>query len=106
MFCTFREWHQAYSQSESIDKHMNHKRLLKLSLPTAFPDRQIMSAYMNPIVDESHGDIEWGFPDMYELKQYAIMRFGWSELKATDTLSPVFKKMNELKVGISIYSSS
>ena len=36
--------------------------------------------------------------------RYAIMRFGWSELKATDTLSPVFKKMNELKVGISIYS--
>jgi hypothetical protein len=80
-----------------MEKSTKHKRLLQLSLSSSFPDEQVFRAYVNPSVDESIESFEWGIPDGFELKQFAMSKFGWSEKKSSDTVGPVMRRMNEMK---------
>ncbi|KAH7155437.1 hypothetical protein B0J13DRAFT_545574 [Dactylonectria estremocensis] len=99
----FREWWQAV-QSQSRPKAADDSSLFrkkfrksqatKLFLPPGFPSPAVFDAYLNPDVDDSAEQFQWGVPDVEGLRQFLMATIGWSKERTDEVLVPVIKDMN------------
>jgi DNA excision repair protein ERCC-5 len=61
--------------------------------PAHFPDRRVLTAYQNPVVDTSNGKFSWGIPDPDGLLVFCNKHIGWSPQETSALLKPVIKKL-------------
>ncbi|KAF0356330.1 PIN domain-like protein [Gigaspora margarita] len=80
-------------QDENDFRKKFRRKMRKLFLPSDFPNRHIWGAYMNPQVDDSKIQFQWGFPDLDDLRSYLKENLSWSESKADETLVPLMRTM-------------
>lgn len=67
-------------------------------LNTDFPNKAVINAYLNPIVNESNEKFNWGVPQVDSIIQFAQINFDWDVSKTKNTLAPVLKKVSERTV--------
>ncbi|CAG8680170.1 12377_t:CDS:2, partial [Cetraspora pellucida] len=84
-------------KDESDFKKKFRRKMRTLFLPSDFPSRHIRNAYMNPQVDDSKVQFEWGFPDLDDLRSYLKENLSWSETKVNETLVPLNEKDENAK---------
>ncbi|EEB06959.1 DNA repair nuclease Rad13 [Schizosaccharomyces japonicus yFS275] len=65
----------------------------RISLPTNFPDPVVEEAYLNPTVDDSKQEFQWGIPDLDQLRDFLMTTIGWSQAKTDQVLVPVIQDM-------------
>nr|XP_039250307.1 DNA repair protein complementing XP-G cells homolog isoform X1 [Styela clava] len=70
-------------------------QLRRINLNKNFPSEAVYKAYTQPIVDDASTKFEWGFPDLDELRSFAVNTMGWTRLKADETLLPLMKKLGQ-----------
>ena len=63
-------------------------------IPESFPDARIIDAYMNPNVDTSSIDFEWGAPDLNGIRKFMWEKVGWNTEKVNNALLPAIKASN------------
>jgi len=63
-----------------------------------FPNKAVINAYLNPIVNESDDKFNWGVPQVDSIVQFAQTNFDWDISKTKRTLAPVLKKVSERTV--------
>ncbi|CAG8511895.1 1844_t:CDS:2, partial [Dentiscutata heterogama] len=73
-------------KDESDFRKKFRRKMRTLFLPSDFPSRHIWNAYMNPQVDDSKIQFQWGFPDLDDLRSYLKENLSWSESKVDETL--------------------
>lgn len=59
-----------------------------------FPNKAVINAYLNPIVNESTEKFKWGAPQVDSIVQFAQTNFDWDVSKTKSTLAPVLKKVS------------
>lgn len=59
-----------------------------------FPNKAVINAYLNPIVNESNEKFSWGTPEVELIVQFAQTNFDWDVSKTKSTLAPVLKKVS------------
>ncbi|XP_067941283.1 DNA excision repair protein ERCC-5-like isoform X2 [Watersipora subatra] len=67
------------------------------AVPDGFPNRVVVDAYLNPSVDHSSEQFEWGRADLDLLRKFAHKTLNWSTQKVDDLVCPVLKKQNEAR---------
>ncbi|KAH7156248.1 hypothetical protein EDB81DRAFT_786412 [Dactylonectria macrodidyma] len=99
----FREWWQtvqsqsrpkAADESSPFRKKFRKSQATKLFLPPGFPSPAVFDAYLNPEVDDSAEQFQWGVPDVEGLRQFLMATIGWSKERTDEVLVPVIKDMN------------
>lgn len=65
-----------------------------------FPSPAVVSAYLNPMVDDSREPFTWGTPDVAALRDYAERKFGWSRSRTDQVLLPAVNKLSQRTVSI------
>lgn len=65
-----------------------------------FPSQAVVSAYLQPRVDESREPFSWGSPDLVGLRDYAERKFGWSRNRTDQILQPVVNRMSQKTVSV------
>ncbi|KAF7546242.1 hypothetical protein G7Z17_g8581 [Cylindrodendrum hubeiense] len=99
----FREWWQAVQSqsrpkaadnSSSFRRKFRKSQATKLFLPPGFPSSAVYDAYLNPEVDDSAEQFQWGVPDVEGLRQFLMATIGWSKERTDEVLVPVIKDMN------------
>ena len=70
-------------------KHRNARR--SWTLGDGFPSGPVRDAYLAPVVDKDEEACEWARPDLHQLRQFCVDKFGWSDAKADETLLPVMQ---------------
>ncbi|CAG8571567.1 25586_t:CDS:2 [Dentiscutata erythropus] len=80
-------------KDESEFRKKFRRKMRTLFLPSDFPSRHIWNAYMNPQVDDSKIQFQWGFPDLDDLRSYLKENLSWSESKVDETLVPLLRTM-------------
>jgi len=63
-----------------------------------FPNKAVINAYLNPIVNESNEKFKWGTVQEDSIIQFAQTNFDWNLSKTKSTLAPVLKKVSERTV--------
>ncbi|XP_054283416.1 DNA excision repair protein ERCC-5-like [Macrosteles quadrilineatus] len=71
------------------------KKLRNIDLHQGFPSQAVVSAYLQPRVDESREPFSWGSPDLPGLRDYAERRFGWSRSRTDQILQPVINRLSQ-----------
>lgn len=103
----FREWWmsvQSQQRPKEADASSTFRRKFrksqgtKLFLPTGFPNSAVFDAYLNPEVDSSTEQFQWGVPDLEGLRQFLMATIGWSRERTDEVLVPVIKDMNKRDV--------
>lgn len=95
----FKEWwlkNNAEKKSlitETETKIKSHIR--RLNLKSDFPSATVYEAYLKPVVDCTRTEFEWGFPDLDELRRFAVNNIGWSMRKVNETLLALIKNMGQ-----------
>ncbi|KPM04734.1 XP-G DNA excision repair-like protein [Sarcoptes scabiei] len=91
----FARWHhRCKSSANPRPDNSQRAKFLKLCLPKSFPSRIIYEAYLNANVDDSRSPFSWSTPQLSEIRQFALNRFGWSEARTDAFLLPVLKNLN------------
>lgn len=99
----FREWWQAVQSqsrpkaadaSSTFRRKFRKSQATKLFLPPGFPSPAVYDAYLNPEVDASAEQFQWGVPDVEGLRQFLMATIGWSKERTDEVLVPVIKDMN------------
>lgn len=67
----------------------------RLFLPPGFPDPRVDDAYLNPEVDSSPEEFQWGLPDLDKLRGFLMATIGWSPERTDEVLVPVIRDMNK-----------
>ncbi|XP_050529062.1 DNA excision repair protein ERCC-5 [Daktulosphaira vitifoliae] len=83
------------SKSEIYNDIPFVKKLKSVTIEKDFPNKAVINAYMNPIIDECEGKFSWSLPEMDKLMQYALTNFDWSISKTKITMDPILKKITE-----------
>ncbi|KAF7560909.1 hypothetical protein G7046_g3241 [Stylonectria norvegica] len=100
----FREWWlgvQSQTRPKDADasspfrKKFRKSQGMKLFLPPGFPSPAVYDAYLNPEVDDSAEQFQWGVPDLEGLRQFLMATIGWSQERTDEVLVPVIKDMNK-----------
>lgn len=95
----FARWHhRCKSSANPRPDNSQRAKFLKLCLPKSFPSRIIYEAYLNANVDDSRSPFSWSTPQLSEIRQFALNRFGWSEARTDAFLLPVLKNLNSTQV--------
>lgn len=63
-----------------------------------FPNKAVINAYLNPIVDEPGDKFKWGVPEVDSIIEFALKNFDWNVSKTKSVLAPVLKKVSERSV--------
>lgn len=63
-----------------------------------FPNKAVINAYLNPIVNESCKKFNWDTPQEDLIIEFAQKHFDWNMSKTKSTLAPVLKKLSERTV--------
>lgn len=66
----------------------------KLLLPSVFPDLRVDHAYLNPEVDSTPEQFQWGVPDLEKLRSFLMATVGWGPDRTDEILVPVIRDMN------------
>lgn len=99
IFSTFLNLKLDYSSFPRISPF-----LLTLPVFSGFPSQAVVQAYLFPTVDESKEKFTWSKPNLTLLADYTRQKFGWTRLKFEETISPVIKKLAEVKSQLRIAS--
>ena len=75
------------------------EKLLKLKLPLSFPSETVVTAYLQPAVDQSEENFSWAVPNLVAARDFARERFGWDKLKIDRLLSPVVNALGARQEG-------
>lgn len=59
-----------------------------------FPSKDVIEAYLNPMVDESDEPFSWSMPDLDGLREFTKRKFGWNQARADEILLPVMKNLS------------
>lgn len=70
-------------------------KLKNVKVVESFPSQQVMTAYLEPTVDNNKEEFSWGKPDMCALIEYAKKVFGWKETKSEEILKPILRRMKD-----------
>ena len=70
------------------------EKLRKLKLPASFPSQAVVSAYLQPSVDESRESFTWAVPNLVAVRDFARERFGWDRAKIDRLLTPVVRALD------------
>ncbi|XP_010555901.1 PREDICTED: DNA repair protein UVH3 isoform X2 [Tarenaya hassleriana] len=73
-----------------MDKHRKVSK--NWHIPSTFPSDAVISAYVDPQVDQSTDPFSWGKPDLSVLQKLCWEKFGWNSNKTDDLLLPVLKE--------------
>jgi DNA excision repair protein ERCC-5 len=96
----FKDWFIA-SQVSSVPevntfrKKFKRAHATKLFMPPAFPSEAVTDAYLNPEVDNTREDFQWGVPDLDKLRDFLMATIGWSSERTDEVLVPVIRDMNQ-----------
>jgi DNA excision repair protein ERCC-5 len=100
----FREWWQdvqlnnrpkAADASSPFRKKFRKSQATKLFLPPGFPNPAVFDAYLQPEVDASTEQFQWGVPNLEGLRQFLMATIGWSQERTDEVLVPVIKDLNK-----------
>ncbi|XP_050426458.1 DNA excision repair protein ERCC-5 [Adelges cooleyi] len=83
------------SKSEVYNDIPFVKKLKSVKIGSDFPNKAVINAYLNPIVNESDNKLSWGVPHVEMLLKYAQTNFDWNVAKTQSTLAPIMKKIAE-----------
>ncbi|CAG8604844.1 26194_t:CDS:10, partial [Gigaspora rosea] len=89
-------------QDENDFRKKFRRKMRTLFLPSDFPNRHIWGAYMNPQVDDSKIQFQWGFPDLDDLRSYLKENLSWSESKADETLNERVENVRKINTQTSL----
>eukprot|EP00794_Sanderia_malayensis_P011202 gene11202-12377_t len=96
-----RNWFEDVKQIDAFSRIQQgtklKNKLLNLELPRGFPNDKVWEAYINPTVDTSEEQFEWGKPDAQCIREFAKRKFGWSNSRTDELLLPVIKNVNQRK---------
>ncbi|RMZ88333.1 hypothetical protein DV736_g4444, partial [Chaetothyriales sp. CBS 134916] len=67
----------------------------RIFMPPHFPDHRVDDAYLNPEVDNSPEEFQWGIPDLDKLRSFLMATVGWSQERTDEILVPVVRDMNK-----------
>ncbi|MEE6470766.1 hypothetical protein FKM82_009059 [Ascaphus truei] len=94
----FKEWWAEAQKNKKIRPNPHDtkvkKKLRELQLHPGFPNQAVADAYLKPVVDESNGAFSWGKPDLEQIREFCVSRFGWYRSKTDEVLLPVLKQLN------------
>ena len=68
---------------------------LKNPIPAAFPEPEVMNAYVNPPVDRSPQQFEWGPPNWSKVKQLAVSKCWWTPRDIAQRIDPVQRLLSD-----------
>lgn len=75
--------------------HIKHRSARnRWSAPETFPSDNVLSAYVNPIVDKSTEKFSFSVPDMDQLVEFCTKQMGWTGEDITRSLQPVIEKLS------------
>jgi DNA excision repair protein ERCC-5 len=75
-------------------KHKNLRQKVK-TLDQHFPSREVIDAYLHPLVDNSSEQFEWNCPDLDRLREFCTKRFAW-DIEQTDLrVVPIVQRYNQ-----------
>ncbi|KAJ2971109.1 hypothetical protein NUW58_g9509 [Xylaria curta] len=81
-------------KASTFRKKFRKSQGTKLFLPPGFPSTAVFDAYLNPEVDHSTEQFQWGSPDVEGLRQFLMATIGWSQERTDEVLVPVIRDMN------------
>ncbi|XP_075211517.1 rad2 superfamily protein mus201 isoform X2 [Lycorma delicatula] len=87
----FKNWLQHPSNSNSPLA----KKLKDVRLEEGFPSKDVVEAYLQPLVDESEEQFSWSTPDLDGLREFAKRKFGWNQTCTDKILLPVIKNVSQ-----------
>ncbi|XP_036396918.1 DNA repair protein complementing XP-G cells homolog [Megalops cyprinoides] len=95
---SFSEWWKEAQENKKLVANPNEtkvkKKLRNIELHPGFPNPAVAQAYLQPAVDQSSATFTWGRPDLENIKDFCLSRFGWSGKKTEDVLQPVMKQLS------------
>lgn len=80
-----RRWYQ---------KHKNLRQKIK-TLDQHFPSREVIDAYLQPLVDNSEEQFEWNCPDLDALRAFCTKKFGWEVEQTDNRVVPIVQRYNQ-----------
>ncbi|KAG4303878.1 hypothetical protein PORY_002732 [Pneumocystis oryctolagi] len=97
----FKEWCNRVKNFKETDddKTSNFKRKFRKNINNVlflqdFPNPLVDKAYLEPEVDSSLQQFEWGVPDLDNLRDFLKSTIGWPLQKINEMIIPVIKNMN------------
>ncbi|KAI8954912.1 PIN domain-like protein [Xylaria longipes] len=81
-------------KASTFRKKFRKSQGTKLFLPPGFPSSAVFNAYLQPEVDHSAEQFQWGSPDVEGLRQFLMATIGWSQERTDEVLVPVIRDMN------------
>ncbi len=61
--------------------------------PKTFPDIKVLTAYLNPVVDNSREQFSWGVPDLDGLVDFCKKQIGWTPDETKRLVCPVIEQL-------------
>ncbi|XP_046676244.1 DNA excision repair protein ERCC-5 homolog isoform X3 [Homalodisca vitripennis] len=98
----FREWWQSSASSHTYTQLA--KKLKNIELHQGFPSPSVVSAYLQPLVDDSREPFSWGSPDLPGLRDYAEKKFGWSRNRVDQILLPVVNRLSQKSSQLTLHT--
>src|SRR5690606_19189054 len=97
-----KEWVDSKSQPTPCDPkdkkkyfmYKYHKTKSRFQLPDGFPDKKVVDAYLNPVVDSSV-QLDWKKINRDGLVVFVKERMGWNEEKLDKYLKPILEQKND-----------
>jgi DNA excision repair protein ERCC-5 len=81
-------------KSSPFRRRFRRTHVTKMFLPATFPDPRVEEAYLEPAVDNSDEQFQWGVPDLDALRTFLSSQIGWSWERTDEVLVPVVRDMN------------
>jgi 5'-3' exonuclease len=84
----------ASSLSKEQAFHIKHRTARnRWTPPENFPAEDVISAYVNPVVDKSTARFSWGVPDMENIVAFCSKHAGWPAEETKRVLEPVIERV-------------
>lgn len=77
-----------------FQKHKNLRQKIK-ALDQHFPSREVVDAYLRPVVDSSNEEFEWNCPDLDALREFCLKKFGWDIEQTDNKVVPIVQRYNQ-----------
>jgi DNA excision repair protein ERCC-5 len=109
----FREWLDGFdpedlvkggdSKNKSLgvsdDFHRKHRTARsRWVAPKYFPDDKVMTAYWNPVVDNSEERFSWGEPDLDGLILFLNKQLGWPAEQTKTLINPIIDRLKRTRM--------
>eukprot|EP01101_Sappina_pedata_P010070 TRINITY_DN624_c0_g1_i1.p1 TRINITY_DN624_c0_g1~~TRINITY_DN624_c0_g1_i1.p1 ORF type:complete len:651 (-),score=171.58 TRINITY_DN624_c0_g1_i1:15-1967(-) len=85
----FVAWLKADPAMDGRSRKTLRKKLEKIKIGESFPEDQVFSAFMDPVVDHSLEKFSWAEPNVPALTKFAQEKLEWSEEKAERELKMI-----------------